>query len=129
MDAAAALACPLLSVKAPAATLTVMLPLELGVGLTSSVADLPSVDIVKTPLLPPATTASSTPKLVPTFLLKLKMKVTSPAAVTPVSLSVMLTVGAASSAALGGASASPPPQADNNSASAREAPCGAKVLE
>ena len=113
-----ALPLPLASCTALAATLTPTTPVVLGVGTTTSVALVPLMR-VKAPLVPPATTTSSTVKLVPTFSLKPKLKSTSPVAVAPSTLSVMVTTGpvvsAGEPAAAGGASPSPPPQAASSS--------------
>ena len=123
---------PARSVNLSAATLTSMLPVEFAMGVTTSVAWLPSMR-VKAPFVPPVTTTEAVVKLVPTSSLNVNAKVTSPVAVAAAMSSLIATVGgvvsagagagagaggagaaaggAGAAAMAGGASASPPPQA------------------
>jgi hypothetical protein len=118
-----------MSLKLPAATLTVIVPATFGVGVTTSVACRPSTR-VKVPAVPPLTVMSLAAKLTPTSSLKTKLKVTGPLAVGAATSLAIVTVGAVVSAAAGGlptggggGSASPLPQpasvapASNNAAS------------
>ena len=91
-DAAAVLVAPARSLKAPTATLTFSVPLVLAVGMTTKVACVP-LTRVKAPLVPPVTTTSSVVKLVPTSLLKAKVKVTLPLAVGATMSLVTVRVG------------------------------------
>ena len=108
-----------------ASTLTAIVPVAFGVGVTTRVATVP-LTIVKVPLLPPVTVTSASEKLEPTLSLNVNVKVTAPVAVAPAALLVMATVGATLSGAAGagvrgvapGGSESPPPQAATRTAAA-----------
>jgi hypothetical protein len=104
--AAAVLALPEPSLNVLAATLTLIVPVALAVGETTKVALLPSLAMVKVPLVPPVTVTSlvANPD---TASLNVKVKVTSPVAVA-LTLSVMVTVGAVVSVVV-----PPPPQAES----------------
>ena len=90
--AADVLALPARSVKAPAATVTSRVPVESAGGFATRVACVASTR-TKAPLVPPVRAMSSVVKLVPTSSLKVKVNVTSPAATSAATLSVMLTEG------------------------------------
>ena len=111
-ELAAALALLARSVNFPAATLTLMVPVELAAGVSSTKYFM-SLTLINALGAPPATTMSSKVKLLPTDSLNAKMNVTAPDAVAPALLSSMTKVGATVSG--GDESPPPPPQAATNS--------------
>ena len=94
------------SLKLPAATLTLIVPLPVA-GVTTSVADRLLAAMLKAPLVPFVTVTSSALKPV-TASLNVKVNVTGPVVVFGM-LSVMMTVGGVVSGVV-----PPPPQADSN---------------
>ena len=106
--AAAVLALLDVSLKLPAATLTLIVPLP-AAGVTTNVADRLLEAMLNAPLVPFVTVTSSALKPV-TASLKVKVNVTGPVAVFAM-LSVILTVGGVVSGVV-----PPPPQADNKAA-------------
>ena len=96
------LAMPPRSAKAPAATLTRIVPVLLSAGLTSSRYFM-SLTLTSVSGVPPVTTTSLAVKLLPTDSLNVKMKVVlpSPVALAAVMLSSIARVGATPSDAAG----------------------------
>jgi hypothetical protein len=120
--AATVVALPAESVIEPAGKSIVIVPTELGVGVTTRVATV-GLTKVSAPTVPPLTIRSLIVKLdARSGSLAVTVKVTSPVA-TPGTLSVTLTVGGVVSGAVvfvepAGGVALPPPQAASNSESA-----------
>jgi hypothetical protein len=127
--APAVLALPAMSLKLPGGTVTVIVPLTPGVGVTTMVACEPLIRL--NPLaVPPVTTMSLASKLTPTSSLKTNVKVTGPAATGAETLLAIVTVGGVVSGAGpagvldtggGGASASLPQPMSAAQASTRAA--------
>jgi hypothetical protein len=90
--AGAVFALPAMSVKLPAATLTVIVPLALGVGVTTIVACEPLMRL-KPLAVPPVTVMSEASKLTPTSSLNTNVKVTGPLATGAETLLAIVTVG------------------------------------
>jgi hypothetical protein len=118
--ALAVFALPAISANLPGATVTVIVPLTLGVGVTTTVACAPLIRL--NPLaVPPVTAMSLASKLTPTSSLNTKVKVTGPVASGAETSLAIVTVGGVVSGPEpggagvfdtggGGGSASPPPQ-------------------
>ena len=107
------LAMPPRSAKAPAATLTLIVPVLFFGGTTSS-RYFVSLTLISATGAPPVTVMSLAVKLVPTDSLKVKTNVVRPSlavAVAAVTLSSITSVGATPSGATGSLPPSPPPHA------------------